>query len=166
LDYKHQAFIGVGSNIGDRAQNCRKAIEALSICEGCVLEAQSPLYETEPVYVEDQNWFLNGAVLIRTCLSPETLLGRLRAIERNAGPRPEGPRFGPRVLDLDILFFGDLVLQAGKLRVPHPRLHERRFVLKPLCDIEPNFVHPVLGETLASLLANLKDGEKKVVLFQ
>jgi len=166
LDYKHQAFIGVGSNLGDRAENCRNAIEAVSSCVGCVLEAESPLYETEPLYLEDQNWFMNCVALIRTDLSPEALLGRLQAIERNAGRRLEAPKFGPRVLDLDILFFDNLVLRAGGFQVPHPRLHERRFVLKSLCDIAPDFVHPVLGETMSSLLANLKDGGKRVFLFK
>ena len=166
LDYKHRAYIGVGSNIGDRVDNCLKAIEALGTCEGCQLEAQSSLYETEPVYFEDQDWFINGAALIRTRLQPEALLVQLQAIERRVGRRLDGPKFGPRVLDLDILFFDDFVLQAGQLQVPHPRLHERRFVLQPLFDIAPEFVHPVLGETIGALLANLKDGKKGVVLLE
>ena len=166
LDYKHQAFIGLGSNVGNRADNCRNAIEALSACEGCRLEAQSALYETEPVYLEDQNWFINCAALLRTCLEPEAVLAQLQAIEQGVGRSLDGPKYGPRVLDLDILFFDDLVLEVGQLQVPHPRLHERRFVLKPLCDIAPEHVHPVLGRTVRSLLSGLDDGEKKVILYK
>ncbi|MDY6838982.1 MAG: 2-amino-4-hydroxy-6-hydroxymethyldihydropteridine diphosphokinase [Thermodesulfobacteriota bacterium] len=156
----------MGSNLGNRVENCREAIEAVSGCKDCVLEAQSPFYETEPVYLEDQDWFINAAALIRTCLEPEAFLARLQAIEQRMGPRVDSPRFGPRVLDLDILFFDDLVLQGSELSVPHPRLHERRFVLKPLSDIAARFVHPVLGETVGSLLASLKDGQKRVLLLK
>ena len=166
MDCRHRAYIGVGSNLGNRVENCREAIEAVSACKDCVLEAQSPFYETEPVYLEDQDWFINAAALIRTCLEPEAFLARLQAIEQRMGPRVDSPRFGPRVLDLDILFFDDLVLQGSELSVPHPRLHERRFVLKPLSDIAARFVHPVLGETVGSLLASLKDGQKRVLLLK
>ncbi|MDY6987664.1 MAG: 2-amino-4-hydroxy-6-hydroxymethyldihydropteridine diphosphokinase [Thermodesulfobacteriota bacterium] len=166
MDGRHRAYIGVGSNLGNRVENCRRAIEALAASEDCVLEAQSPFYETEPLYLEDQDWFVNAAALIRTSLAPEALLARLQAIEQKMGPRGESPRFGPRVLDLDILFFDDLVLQRGDLNVPHPRLHERRFVLRPLSDIAARFVHPVLGETVGSLLASLKDGRKRVLLLE
>jgi 2-amino-4-hydroxy-6-hydroxymethyldihydropteridine diphosphokinase len=166
LDFKHQAYIGVGSNVGNRIKNCRAAVSAIAACEGCLLEAQSPLYETEPVYFEDQNWFINGAALVLTCLDPEAFFVHLKEIERDMGRRMDGPRFGPRVLDLDLLFFDDLVLDAGDLRVPHPRLHERRFVLKPLSDIAARFMHPVLGETIGSLLAHLRDGPKRVTLVK
>ena len=166
LDGRHRAYIGVGSNLGNRVENCRRAIEALAASEDCVLEAQSPFYETEPLYLEDQDWFVNAAALIRTSIEPEALLARLQAIEQKMGPRANSRRFGPRVLDLDILFFDDLVLQCGNLRVPHPRLHERRFVLQPLSDIAARFMHPVLGETIGSLLAGLKDGQKRVRLLE
>lgn len=166
LDYKHQAYIGMGSNIGDRAEHCRKAIAALAACKGCLVEAESPLYETEPVDFEEQDWFINGVARVRTCLEPEALLQQLRAIERAMGRRPEGRRFGPRVLDLDILFFNDWILHTTDLEFPHPRLHQRRFMLKPLCDIAPELVHPVLGKTMRSLLSSLKDGEKRVILLK
>jgi len=166
LDGRHRAYIGVGSNLGNRVENCRRAIEAVVASEDCVLLAQSPFYETEPVYLEDQGWFVNAAALIRTSLEPEALLARLQAIEQKMGPRGESPRFGPRVVDLDILFFDDLVLQGRDLKVPHPRLHERRFVLRPLSDIAARFVHPLLGETVGSLLASLKDGQKRVLLLE
>ena len=166
LDYKHQAYIGMGSNMGNRAEHCRKALAALAACQGCLVEAASPLYETEPVDFEDQDWFVNGVACLRTGLEPQALLEQLRAIERAMGRSPEGRKFGPRVLDLDILFFNDWILHTTDLEFPHPRLHQRRFVLKPLCDIAPELVHPVLGQTVRSLLSSLKDGEKKVVLLK
>ncbi|NVM57476.1 MAG: 2-amino-4-hydroxy-6-hydroxymethyldihydropteridine diphosphokinase [Desulfobacterales bacterium] len=161
MNYKHVAYIGVGSNVGDKADNCRKGISAVGACEGCLMEAQSPLYETEPVEFESQEWFINGAVRVRTCLEPEALLVQLQAIERAMGRG-----VGARILDLDMLFFDDRILRTGKLQLPHPRSHQRRFVLKPLCHIAPELVHPVLGQTIQSLLFDLKDGEKKVILYE
>ena len=156
----------MGSNVGHKADNCRKGISAIGACEDCVLEAQSPLYETQPVELEAQDWFVNGVASVRTCLEPEPLLVRLQAIELAMGRRPEGPRFGPRILDLDILFFDDRIIRTSKLQLPHPRLHQRRFVLRPLCDIAPELVHPVLGRMVRSLLSNLKDDEYKVILHE
>ena len=159
---KHLAFIGVGSNVGEKAHNCRKGIEAIHKSEDCVVEAQSPLYETEPVYLEGQDWFVNGVARIRTHLDPSPLLERLKIIEHDMGRQPGGVRFGPRILDLDILFYDDLILQGAGLQIPHPKLHERRFVLQPLCDVGPDVVHPVFGQTIQSLLSELKDGGKSV----
>jgi 2-amino-4-hydroxy-6-hydroxymethyldihydropteridine diphosphokinase len=166
LDYKHKAYIGVGSNVGDRAENCRKALAAVAESESCLLEIQSPLYETEPVELEDQDWFINGVARIRTGLEPEDLLAELQAIERAIGREPGGPKFGPRILDLDILFFDDQVLRTTQLQLPHPQLHKRRFVLQPLCDIASELVHPVLRQTIRSVLSSLKDDKKKVILFE
>ncbi len=164
--YTHTAYIGVGSNIGDKADNCRKGIAAMNRCEGCMVEAQSTLYETEPVHLECQDWFVNGVVRIRTDLEPETLLARLKAIEHAMGRRPGGVRFGPRILDLDILFYDDRILRTILLQIPHPRLQERRFVLRPLCNIAAGLTHPVFGQTIQSLLSDLKDGEKKAKLYK
>ena len=146
--------------MGAKADNCRQAIAALAISEGCLLDGASPLYETEPVGLEDQDWFVNGVVRIRTDLDPQTLLTRMRAIETALGRRPGGKKFGPRVLDLDILFFDNIILRTAQVVIPHPRLHERRFVLQPLCDLAGELVHPVLGNTVRFLLVNLKDDKK------
>lgn len=162
LNYKHQAYIGIGSNVGNRVENCLKAITAIDACEGCMVDARSPLYETEPVEFETQDWFINGVLKIRTCLQPETLLARLQAIEQGMGREQGGLRFGPRIIDLDILFFDRRIIETDRLQIPHPRLHQRRFVLKPLCSIAPELVHPVLKKTASSLLKGLQDGEKKV----
>jgi 2-amino-4-hydroxy-6-hydroxymethyldihydropteridine diphosphokinase len=166
LRYAHTAYIGVGSNIGDKAGNCRKGIEAIDRCEGCVVDAMSPLYETEPVHLECQDWFVNGVARIRTKLEPETLFARLKAIEHAMGGRPKEVRFGPRTLDLDILFYDDCILRTRLLQIPHPRLHERRFVLRPLCNLAPELVHPVLGHTIQSVLSDLEDGGKRVTLYR
>jgi 2-amino-4-hydroxy-6-hydroxymethyldihydropteridine diphosphokinase len=162
---KHTAYVGLGSNVGDKADNCRKGIAAIGETEGCMVDAQSPLYETEPVYLESQDWFINGVIRIRTELEPEALFAQLKAIEHAMGRRPGGARFGPRILDLDILFYDDRILREGLLQIPHPYLHERRFVLRPLCDIAPELVHPVIGRNIESLLYDLNDEGKKVVRY-
>lgn len=150
--------------MGAKAENCCQAISALSAVKGCLLHGQSLFYKTEPVGLEDQDWFVNGAIRIRTALDPQALLAVLRSIEIGLGRSPGGARFGPRVLDLDILFFDNLVLRGPQLEIPHPRLHERRFVLKPLCDLAPEFVHPVLGKTVRFLLSHLDDDKKVIAL--
>jgi 2-amino-4-hydroxy-6-hydroxymethyldihydropteridine diphosphokinase len=163
--HKHIAYIGVGSNIGNKAENCRKGIEAIDGVEGCTVEAQSPLYETEPVYLEDQDWFVNGVAKIGTDLASEMLFEKLKKIEQRLGRQREGVRFGPRALDLDILFYDDIVLRSGSIEIPHPKLHERRFVLRPLCDVAPELIHPVLGKSIRSLLSGLQDGGKRVTIL-
>jgi 2-amino-4-hydroxy-6-hydroxymethyldihydropteridine diphosphokinase len=125
----------------------------------------SPLYETEPVGYEGQGWFVNGAAKIRTYLEPAALLARLRSIEQDLGRKPTGIFFGPRVLDFDILLFEDLIIKTEHLIIPHPEMHKRRFVLKPLADIAPDVVHPVFKKTIQTLLANLKDDRKAVVPY-
>jgi 2-amino-4-hydroxy-6-hydroxymethyldihydropteridine diphosphokinase len=164
LAFKHQAYIGVGSNLGEKVDNCRQAIAAIAVLKGCLLDGVSPLYETEPVGVQDQSFFVNAVALVKTDLEPVELLERLRAIETSLGRKPGGKKFGPRVLDLDILFFDNVILRSDRIEIPHPRLHERRFVLEPLCDLAAELVHPVLGKTVRFLLADLKDGKKVVRL--
>lgn len=163
MDFKHTAYIGVGSNLGNRSENCRRGIEAIDRSKECCVEKCSPLYETEPVGYADQKWFINGAVKIRTHLGPEELLGHLRTIEQKLGRKPTGIPFGPRILDFDILLFEDMIIKTKNLIIPHPELHKRRFVLKPLADIAADVVHPVLKETIRTLLANLKDNGKAVI---
>ena len=161
---EHEVYIGVGSNLGAKEENCRQAIAALSDNAGCSLVGQSLFYETEPVGFKDQDWFINGVVQIRTTMGPNVLHEQLQAIESALGRQPGGKKYGPRVLDLDILLFDDVVLHNDQLEIPHPRLHERRFVLQPLCDLAPELVHPVLGQTIQYLLAHLEDSKKVVPL--
>lgn len=118
----------------------------------CRLVAQSGTYSTEPVDYVDQDWFVNYVVKIETERDPFSLLELLTSIERNVGRVRGGTRFGPRVLDLDIIFYDNLIIDAPQLKIPHPRMHERHFVLRPVCDISPNMVHPVFKKKLQSLL--------------
>jgi 2-amino-4-hydroxy-6-hydroxymethyldihydropteridine diphosphokinase len=132
------AYVGVGANLGDREGAIRRAVELLEAEPGIELLALSTLRETEPVGFTEQPPFLNGAVAVDTELSARELLDRLLAVERELGRvRGEGPRYGPRVLDLDLLLYGDLAVDEPGLAVPHPRLAERRFVLQPLHELDP-----------------------------
>jgi 2-amino-4-hydroxy-6-hydroxymethyldihydropteridine diphosphokinase len=159
----HQAFVSVGSNLGDKIGNCRKGIDALLADGRSVLVKSSSFYRTSPVDYEEQGWFVNRVIKIKTDLEPVDLLDKMNDIEKTAGRKASTVRFGPRVLDLDIIFFGDRIIQTAKLEVPHPRMNKRRFVLKPICDIEPSMVHPLLGKDMCSLLDGLKDKEQQVV---
>jgi len=159
----HQAFISVGSNLGDKIGNCRKGINALLADGSSALVKSSPFYRTSPVDYKDQGWFVNLVVKIKTSLDPFELLDKMQRIQKAVGRKADTVRFGPRVLDLDIVLFGDRVIQTVKLEVPHPRMHKRRFVLQPICDIEPSMVHPVLGMDMLSLLEGLQDAEQKIV---
>ncbi len=119
----------------------------------------SSLYETEPVGMEGQPWFLNAVLWIRTAISPVELLSRLLEIERAMG-RVRNEPLGPRIIDLDILVFGTMVIKSEFLEIPHPRMHERRFVLEPLAEIAPNLIHPVLGVSIADLLQRVDESKK------
>ena len=146
-------YLSLGSNLGDRAANLECAIAALPEAGVQVLR-RSSLYETEPVDFLAQPWFLNCVVEAETSLMPRQLLHALQAIERKFGRKKRIAR-GPRVIDLDILFYGASVIRTQEIEIPHPRMHVRRFVLQPLAEIAPQFVHPVLKKTVAQLLAEL-----------
>jgi len=150
-----RAFVGLGSNLGDPEELIASALELLAAEEGIEVLAVSSLRETDPVGVEDQPRFLNGAAELATELAPRELLERLLAIERRLGRiRGEGPRFGPRTIDLDLLLYGEETVQEPGLTLPHPRLHERRFGLEPLAELDPALEVPGRGPVQA-LLAGL-----------
>lgn len=146
------AYIGLGGNVGDREATLRRAIALLSEEEEIQVVAVSALRETDPVGVVDQPRFLNGAVAVETTLEPRELLETLLRIERLLG-RVRGERWGPRTVDLDLLLYGDQVVDEPGLRVPHPHLHERRFALEPLAEIDPALAVPGQGPVLQLLAA-------------
>jgi 2-amino-4-hydroxy-6-hydroxymethyldihydropteridine diphosphokinase len=151
-------YLSLGSNIGDREHNLRAAIRKLA--EIGEVSAVSSLYETEPVEFTAQPWFLNCAVALRTNLAPETFLSRVLEIEREMGRQRTQPK-GPRIIDIDILLFGDLILSSPELSVPHPAMHQRRFVLEPLAEIAPDAPHPVLKQSVREMLQALpKNGDE------
>lgn len=159
------AYICAGSNLGDKTANCRRGIDAVVRLTGNRLIRLSPFYRTEPVDYTDQDWFVNVMAKIATTRTPRSLLRELKGIEAAAGRRAGGIRFGPRVLDLDIIFYGDRIICEDGLEVPHPRMHKRHFVLKPICDIDPAIVHPVCNRTVQALLEDLSTDGQQISLL-
>lgn len=164
----HRAFIGIGSNLGDRAANYREAVQRIAAIAASRLVRQSSIYETEPVGdVQMLKWpFLNGVVELETEITAEQLMRRLLTIERAMGRKrvrarkPARGRYRPRIIDLDLLFFDKEVIRTAALEVPHPRLHERRFVLAPMAELAPALIHPRINASISELLAALKSPER------
>jgi len=154
---KKTVYLSLGSNLGDRRSNLRNAIGKLLNLGDLI--AVSSFYETEPVDFVDQPWFLNCAVALQTTLSAEDLLKEIAAVEREMGRQRDIPK-GPRTVDIDILLFGKAVMKTARLTIPHPAMHERRFVLEPLAEIAPEVQHPVLKKTLRELLTGLPAAPK------
>jgi 2-amino-4-hydroxy-6-hydroxymethyldihydropteridine diphosphokinase len=148
-------YIGLGSNLGDRAATIQAALDRLEADADIELVAVSSLRETDPVGFEDQPRFLNGAAALRTELGPRELLDRMLEVERGLGRVREGARYGPRTIDLDLLVYGDVVVDEPGLAIPHPRLQERVFVLEPLMELDPHLEVPGQGRVQA-LLAGLQ----------
>ena len=153
---RHTAYIALGSNMGDREVYLRDAVKALGEIRGCTVQAVSDFIETPPYGVTDQADFLNGCLELETLLTPEELLAELNRIESSAG-RERTEHWGPRTLDLDIIFYDDLICQKKELCIPHVDMHRRKFVLEPLCMIAPYKRHPVYGKTVAEMLSELTD---------
>ena len=159
----HIAYISVGSNLGDRRLNCLKGLERLTEEGHTILVARSGFYITEPVDFIEQDWFVNAVAKVETRLSPCSLLEALMTIETALGRRRDSVRFGPRTIDLDIILYDRQVIDSPELVVPHPRMHKRRFVLAPICDIDPELLHPTLNRTMGQLLESLDISGQKLM---
>ena len=151
-------YLGLGSNIGNREQMLQGAIDRLS-APNLIVKRVSSVYETEPVYLKEQRQFLNAVVEAETELFPMMLLSRIQKIELALGRKRSGAPNGPRTIDIDILFYGSFTVTSEKLDIPHPRLHERRFVMAPMEELAPDFRHPRLHKTMRQLLAGV-EGQK------
>jgi 2-amino-4-hydroxy-6-hydroxymethyldihydropteridine diphosphokinase len=149
-----RAYVGLGANLGDRESTIRRALALLGERPGVEIVLVSTFRETAPVGFLDQPPFLNGAAMLETTLDPEGLLAELLAVELELGRERSGPRYGPRTIDLDLLVYGEKIVDRPGLRVPHPRLHERSFALEPLAEIDPELVIPGRG-TVTEALARL-----------
>jgi 2-amino-4-hydroxy-6-hydroxymethyldihydropteridine diphosphokinase len=160
----HRVYIGLGSNLGDRKANIREAEERLAKLPATRIVKASSLYESEPLG-DAKTWFVNSVLEIETDFEPNELLKRLRAIEATMGrKRVKGKRWGSRIIDLDILLFDNQTVAKRTLKIPHPEMHKRRFVLLPLSELAPHVTHPQLGTSISELLGGLKDPKRVTLL--
>jgi 2-amino-4-hydroxy-6-hydroxymethyldihydropteridine diphosphokinase len=160
-----RVFIGIGSNLGNRRAHYQKALAHIAAVPQTRILKYSSLYESEPLG-DAKTWYVNGAIEVETTLQPEQLLRRLQRIEQEMGRKrtPATIKWASRKIDLDILLFDNRIVDSRTLKVPHPEMHKRRFVLLPLSELAPQVMHPRLGAPIVSLLAMLKDGQRVTLL--
>ncbi|MCP3875954.1 MAG: 2-amino-4-hydroxy-6-hydroxymethyldihydropteridine diphosphokinase [Desulfobacteraceae bacterium] len=163
---QHIVYLSIGSNVGNKIKNLKKAIKRLSKYDRVDVDGVSSFYKTEPQNFKDQEWFVNAALKIKTRLKPEDLLAILKSLENEMDKDGKPFRFGPRIIDLDIVYYDNLILKTKYLEIPHPRVHERCFVLRPICDIGAHTIHPVLNLRSDVLLKKIEKQEaQKVILL-
>ena len=154
-----KVFLGIGANLGDRESNLKEALSMIEESIGTIVVSSS-VYETEPWGFQSENEFLNMVIQVQTDLGPSGLLGRILMIEAHLGRIRDEGQYSSRIIDIDILLYDDEVIDKISLKIPHPRIPERKFVLVPLCEIVPDLVHPVLKKSLTSLLHQCQDSAK------
>ena len=159
----HQVYIGIGSNVGNKRENFFEAVTRLTKLPDTRVLKESSLYESEPLG-DAKEWYVNGAVEIETKFKPDMLLKKFKNIERAMGRKKIKKRWGARIIDLDILLYDSAVVKKKNLRIPHPEMSTRKFVLIPLSEIAPQVIHPELGVTISEMLIKVKD-DKKIHLF-
>lgn len=160
----HQVYIAIGSNLGNKKENYLEALARIAKLPKTRIIKESSVYESEPLG-DSKEWYVNGVIEIETEFRPEMLLKKLKNIERAMGRKKVRKRWGARIIDLDLLLYNSLKLDKRNLKIPHPEMHKRKFVLIPLSEIAPQIVHPILGLTISKLLVNVKD-DKKVSLMR
>ena len=158
------AYLNLGSNLGDRLQYLKGAVRKIEESDEFSIKKFSSVYETQPVGYQNQRWFLNLVVEVQTSFDPFPLMKHLLAIEDQMGRKRE-ERWAPRNIDIDLLLYDDRIVDSDRLTIPHPRMHKRRFVLIPLAEIAPQFLHPVLRKNIKELLKNCED-KSMVRLFE
>ncbi len=159
----HQVYIGVGSNVGNKKENFLEALSRVAKLPDTKIVKESSLYESEPIG-DAKEWYVNGAIEIETKFKPDMLLKKFKNIERAMGRKKVKKRWGARIIDLDILLYDAAIVKKKNLRIPHPEMSSRKFVLLPLGEIAPQVIHPELGVTISELLINVKD-DKKIHLY-
>lgn len=157
-----KVYIGIGSNLGDPRKNCIEAVDRIKRHSCCEFLKVSPFYRTEPVGVDSQDWYVNAVLYMSTNLTASELMNVLLEIERDMGRVRTGIRWESRIIDLDILLFGDDVIDEENLKVPHPLMHRRRFVMAPITDLDPEMLHPVIGKSMAKILEEIPETEQPV----
>jgi len=156
------AYIGFGSNLGEKVENCLAAIDMMAALPYCTMVGRSAFYRTEPLGLTDQDWFINGVCSLRVSVDPRTFLADLLKIEKSMG-RVRTERWGPRVIDLDVLLFGEDIIREEGLAIPHLLMHLRRFVLVPITELAPTLRHPVINRTMNELLNDLPEEGQQVI---
>ena len=160
----HQVYVGIGSNVGNKKENFLEAVSRVTKLPDTKVTKESSLYESEPLG-DAKDWYVNGAIEIETKFKPDMLLKKFKNIERAMGRKKVKKRWGARIIDLDILLYDAAVIKKKNLRIPHPEMPNRKFVLIPLSEIAPQVIHPELGVTISELLINTKD-DKKIHLYR